>query len=116
MITCEECKGLCCTHMAVPIDTPETFEDYKNIYWYLYHERCSVYVGLDGIWYLQMELRCKKLDKDRMCTIYNKRPPLCRDYGPYDCEVNEEEMLVHFKTIEDYDKFFKEIKTKFKKK
>ncbi|MBU1975835.1 MAG: YkgJ family cysteine cluster protein [Nanoarchaeota archaeon] len=112
MITCEECKGFCCTHLAVPIDKPVNLEDYKNIYWYLYHDKCSVYVDLEGIWYLQVEVPCVQLDKDGKCKIYQKRPPLCKDYGPHDCEVNEEEMLIHFKTVEDYDTYFNALVSK----
>ena len=113
MITCEECKGFCCKHMAVPIDTPETKEDFKNIYWYLYHKKCSVYIGLDGLWYLQIEVACRQRDKEGRCKIYRKRPPLCHDYSVEDCEHNEEEMLIHFKTVEEYDKYFKSMfKTK----
>lgn len=113
MKSCEECKGYCCKHLAVPIDEPETLEDYKNIYWYLYHDDCSVYIGTEGIWYLQVEVKCKHLDKDGKCKIYAHRPPLCKDYGPEDCEVNEEDALVHFWTVEDYDAYYEQIKKKF---
>jgi len=95
--------------MAVPIEIPQDLEDYKNIYWYLYHKLCSVYIDLEGFWYLQIEVACKHRGKDGRCRIYKKRPPLCREYGPHDCEVNDEEMLIHFKTAEDYDKYYKSV-------
>ena len=36
---CTECEGLCCRYFALPIETPEDWDDYDDIRWYLAHER-----------------------------------------------------------------------------
>jgi len=71
---CERCTGLCCRYFALPIETPETKEDYDDIRWYLCHEDITVFVE-DGDWYLNVKNKCRHLsNKDYKCLIYDKRP------------------------------------------
>ena len=81
-ISCTTCKALCCklevrliddSDDQVPGELTEITEDYYSI----------MKQGPDG-W-------CVALDRQTFrCTIYNKRPYLCREYavGDYDC-LNE---------------------------
>lgn len=81
-IKCSDCKALCCRLEVQLIDdadeqVPEHFtEQVDNLYYVMKR-------GEDG-W-------CDALDRKTMlCTIYERRPFICREYqaGDYDC-VNE---------------------------
>lgn len=87
---CDRCTGLCCRYFALPIETPETRGDYDDIRWYLCHEAVSVFVE-EGDWYINIQNRCRKLDKGNRCTLYTQRPRLCRDYSEASCDFVEGE-------------------------
>jgi len=86
---CDQCKGLCCQYITVPIQRPNTRGDFDDLRWYLAHENIIIYVE-DDIWYMQVNNRCRHLDKDFQCDIYKQRPQVCRDYGD-SCELCEED-------------------------
>lgn len=78
-ISCSSCKALCCRLEVRLIDdsdeqVPEEYtEQTKDLYFVMKQ-------GADG-W-------CEALDRTTMrCSIYEKRPYLCREYkvGDYDC-------------------------------
>lgn len=85
---CISCQGKCCKHVALEIDTPTCKRDYDNIRWYLMHENIYVFKDEDGSWTLEFLTKCKNLNEDFMCSIYQKRPKLCREYPGKDlrCE------------------------------
>jgi len=83
-ISCSTCKALCCRLEVRLIDEadekiPEKFtEIVENQYYVMKREK-------DG-W-------CTCLDRETMlCTIYEIRPFLCRDYkeGDYDCVLERD--------------------------
>ena len=41
---CQKCDGKCCRYFALPIETPEDWDDYDDIRWYLCHEHTTVFV------------------------------------------------------------------------
>ena len=88
-ILCEFCPAKCCNYIALPIDTPETWEDFDYIRWYLMHQDISVFVE-DGEWYLMVHRRCEHLEPDNRCGIYLQRPQICRDYKIDDCEYEDD--------------------------
>ncbi len=103
-IPCAQCRGDCCTGMAVEIPTPKTRNDYLDIRWYLYHERTQVYIDHAGIWVIEMDLPCRHRDpRGGRCRIYAKRPPVCRQARPAHCEMNEDDALLRFRTVAEYD-------------
>ena len=77
---CHLCTARCCKYFALPIDTPETLEDYDQIRWYLMHEGVAVWMD-EGSWYIEIRTVCKHLQPDNSCGIYETRPQICRDYG-----------------------------------
>jgi len=86
---CARCRGLCCRYVALPIETPETREDFDDIRWYLCHEDITVFVE-DGDWYINIKNKCRHLaEKDHRCRIYEKRPRICRGYRHSDCDFVE---------------------------
>lgn len=90
-ITCDKCRGLCCRYFALPIETPDDWDDYDDIRWYLCHKDVTVFVE-DGDWYINIKNKCNHLsEKDYKCRIYKERPRICRGYKTADCDLIEGE-------------------------
>lgn len=85
---CEYCTAKCCRYFALPIDTPEEFEDLEYIRWYLLHDRASVFKE-DDDWYLLVHTVCEHLQPDNRCGIYATRPQICREYTTDNCEYDD---------------------------
>jgi len=88
-VLCEYCSAKCCRYFALPIETPESFEDLEYIRWYLLHGQASVFKE-DDTWYLLVHTVCKHLQSDNRCGIYETRPQICRDYTTDGCEYDED--------------------------
>ncbi len=84
---CDQCAALCCRYFALPIQTPETRKDYDDIRWYLCHENVAVFIE-DDTWYLAVMNKCKHLQKDNRCGIYETRPKICRGYSTDNCDYH----------------------------
>ena len=120
---CENCDGLCCRYVALPLEKPKDKDDFDDIRWYLCHENITVFVE-DGDWYINIKNKCKHLSaKDNKCQIYDIRPNICRKYRHADCDFTEGEydFDLHFtndKQMEEYIKikFDNNIKEKRKAK
>ena len=76
---CSRCSGLCCRYFALPIDNPSTARDYDDIRWYLCHENVTIFIE-EGQWYIGISNRCKHLQADNRCGIYETRPTDCRTF------------------------------------
>jgi len=115
MVDCLECDGECCKKLAIEVDEPETEEDFDDVKWYLYHEGVSVFQDKNKVWCVLFDTKCKHLDENGKCEIYEKRPPVCREYS--DCDLdNKENYLVYFETPEDVDRYVEELKREGKLK
>ncbi len=88
-LLCEYCTGKCCRYFALPIDTPENYEDFEYIRWYLLHDLASIFTE-DEDWYLLVHTQCEHLQPDNRCGIYDTRPQICRDYSTDDCEYEDQ--------------------------
>ncbi len=84
-ILCEHCTAVCCKYLALPIETPTTQGDFDDIHWYLMHENVTVFVE-DGDWYIQFATRCRSLQADLRCGVYETRPRICRQYKAGECD------------------------------
>lgn len=87
-VLCQYCSAKCCKYFALPIDKPKTQQDFDYVRWYLLHEAATVFVE-DDTWYLLVHTRCKHLQQDNMCGIYETRPQICRDYTTENCEYDD---------------------------
>ena len=87
-VLCDYCPAKCCRYFAMPIDEPETREDFEYIRWYLLHQGATVFTE-DETWYLLVHATCKHLGDDNRCGIYETRPQICRDYSTDDCEYED---------------------------
>ena len=112
---CAKCTGLCCRYFALPIETPEDKDDYEDIRWYLCHEGTSVFVE-EGNWYINIQNKCKYLSEGTYkCSIYEKRPKICREYTTDDCDLidGEYDYELHFTDDKQMAEY---IKVKFDNK
>ena len=95
-VLCMYCTAKCCRYFAFPIDTPENYEDFSHLRWYMLHGRVALFVE-DATWFLMVYADCKHLQSDHRCGIYEDRPHICRSYSTDDCEYDDDAV---------YDKFF----------
>ena len=86
---CDHCAGKCCRYFSLPIETPESWDDYDAIRWYLAHGQTLVYVEKET-WYLVVMTRCQYLTVEDRCQIYWSRPKICREYTTDDCEYDDD--------------------------
>ena len=84
---CDQCAALCCRYFVLPIDNPETRAQYDDVRWYLIHENNFVFIE-DKQWYLGVYARCKHLQPDNRCGIYETRPRICRKYSTDNCDYH----------------------------
>ena len=84
---CDQCSALCCRYFALEIDEPETRSQFDDVRWYLVHENVVVFVEKKK-WYLGVMTRCKHLQPDNRCGIYERRPRICRSYSTDNCEYH----------------------------
>lgn len=99
-VLCDHCTALCCQYIALPIEKPRTRRDFDDIRWYLMHQGIAIFVE-DGDWYINIAGRCKHLQPDDRCRIYDTRPGICREYKAGDCDYSGIEY--------DCDHFFTEV-------
>ena len=66
----------------------------------------SVFVD-EGDWFVQFNSRCKYLDKDNRCRIYERRPRICRKYSIKNCEFtgDGEAHDLEFKTLKQIEAY-----------
>ncbi len=115
---CLKCKGICCRYVALPIDNPESKDDFDDIRWYIAHKGVWVFVE-DEDWYVCFNAKCEFLDKNNRCSIYETRPKICRGYKTDECEfLGEGEAYdMKFTRIDEIEKYAKDfLREKRKKK
>ena len=105
-ILCEHCTAACCRYVALPIETPARARDYDDIRWYLLHANITVFVE-DGEWYIQFQTKCKELGADNLCSVYETRPQMCREYEAGSCDYtgngyDYDHLFTHPKQIEEF--------------
>jgi Fe-S-cluster containining protein len=84
---CGRCTALCCNYVSTEIDPPTTARDFDQLRWYLMHPGVRVYCeDSTGGWFIQFMSRCRFLQADNLCGIYETRPQICRDLQPTECE------------------------------
>jgi uncharacterized protein len=84
---CDQCSALCCRYFVLEIETPETRRQYDDIRWYLVHQNVFVFIEKKK-WYLGVYARCKHLQDDNRCGIYDTRPKICREYSTDNCDYH----------------------------
>ncbi len=102
--TCRGCVAHCCRYISVEIDPPSAKWQYDQVYWMLLHENVAVYQEREGGWYVEFTTRCRALTEKNLCSRYETRPQLCRDYSNESCPVwNKDELYkVRFEDAEAF--------------
>lgn len=95
--SCAGCGGLCCRSFVLPIDTPETREDFDVLRWLVLHRGVKCLVK-QSIWELEIALPCEHLQEDSRCGIYMQRPNVCVEYEVATCERHQPP---HFEAVID---------------
>lgn len=107
-ICSQQCQARCCKYIIVKIPAPRTRADHEEIRWWVAHEGISVHIA-QRKWYLQVFTRCSYLTPTNLCGAYEKRPEVCRDYDPGDCEFTAKvDIEREFHTMEEYDRYLEE--------
>ncbi len=115
---CKKCDALCCKYIGIPLDDPETWGDFDDFTWFLYHEGISIYVD-EGEWYMNIESHCKMLDKDNRCKAYDNRPRICRRHAHHECEFDGRpyDFDMHFHSAAELYEYAKKfMREKYNKK
>jgi Fe-S-cluster containining protein len=104
-VLCEYCTAKCCRYFAMPIETPDTFKELEYLRWFMLHDRASVFKE-DDDWYLLVHTKCKHLQDNNMCGIYDTRPEICREYTTKNCEYEEDWTYeFYLETAEQVDEY-----------
>jgi len=104
---CSHCTAKCCRYFALPIDTPETWEDFEYIRWFLLHDRAAIFTE-EGGWYLLVYTKCKHLRDDNLCGTYDTRPQVCHGYSTANCEYEDDWVYDHYWETSDQVKEYAE--------
>ena len=110
---CDDCPAHCCKYVIVETDEPESWYDFQNYRWIVAHKDVTVLKNKHE-WYVKYSTECEHLDKHNKCSIYNKRPVMCRRHKIETCEISgyEDEHDIEFRGIVDFDAWLKEEKKK----
>lgn len=104
-VLCDYCTAKCCRYFALPIEMPKSRKDFDFVRWYLLHERASVFTE-DETWYLLVHTRCRHLQDDYRCAIYDRRPHICREYSVDNCEYEDDWVYErYFETPEQVEEY-----------
>jgi uncharacterized protein len=105
---CKRCGGVCCTYVATEIDEPTEAGDFENIRWYCTHKDIWVFKD-EGDWYLAFNSSCEFLGVNAACTIYERRPDVCRNHKFGECDYylrGKFELELH--TLDEVDAYIRE--------
>lgn len=115
---CGECD-VCCKYVSVEIDKPVTKTEVEDVKFHLYHKGTSVYIDEENDWYILFESRCDKLDSNGLCTIYDDRPPICRNFERESCHDEHdwhESHKVLFQDVKDLMGYLRKARPAFYKR
>ena len=106
---CDFCTAKCCRYFALPIEKPTETQDFDFMRWFLLHERASVFVD-DEVWYILVHTKCKHLQDDNRCGIYQTRPQICREYSTDNCEYEDSNVYDrYFETAEQVQEYYEAL-------
>jgi Fe-S-cluster containining protein len=98
-----DCDSRCCRYITVVLPAPRRKADFDELSWFLAHKDISVYVE-ERRWHLEVRTPCKYLNDANLCTVYEGRPDICREYDIEDCEFPARPShSLHFDTKEEFD-------------
>jgi len=100
-------------YFSTEIDEPDSLADFDDILWMLAHRNVEVYTS-DRSWYVMVKNPCRFYRPGRGCSIYAKRPRICRAHSLRDCEFEDAyDFDLHFRSYEELETF---VRKTFKKR
>lgn len=110
---CRLCNARCCRYFCFQIGSPETYEQFEQVRWYLTHKDISVHVDPDGDWWIFIANRCRWLEETRegpKCADYENRPLICRQFSPKTCDFTRGPYVsaAEFETANELEAFARE--------
>ncbi len=88
-VLCEYCTAKCCRYFALPLDEPDSRNEFDDLRWFMMHGRVSAFVE-NETWYLMIHADCQHLRHDNLCNVYDTRPRICRAYKTVNCEYDDD--------------------------
>ncbi len=93
-------------YVTVPLDSPRSKSQKDLFRWYLLHQNVEIYIDHDRQWQILFKTPCNKLLDNGMCSIYETRPQICRDYQADACSRVGKDYIELFQTPEDLERYF----------
>ena len=116
----EKCTKLCTqSYCCITINQKIENIDYDQMLWQIAHDNIELFVaGNPPQWFLLVHTRCSKLNEYNLCTIYEDRPKVCKEYSNVGCEYdmpldekfNSSSSSKYFKTYEQLKQYLAEQK------
>lgn len=103
---CVKCPSTCCHDLAIEIERPKTRFEIEELKWHLFFDTVSIFIAKRR-WHLLVKGRCRYLGPDSLCTIYDHRPPKCREHNPPDCEEYDQYWDVMLRTPEELEDYLR---------
>ncbi len=105
---CQGCSR-CCETVSIEVDAPRSAWEYDQWVWVLHHENLELYLEKPERWFLHIETRCSKLDRNGRCSIHGKHPILCREYDPRVCErrLPLSDVMAWFKNADELERWIR---------
>ncbi|WP_196138394.1 YkgJ family cysteine cluster protein [Aliikangiella sp. G2MR2-5] len=105
---CSFCTGSkCCQYITSSIDSPRSIRDYDFLLWQISHRNIHIFKDKGG-WYLIVYQQCEHLESTGRCSIYEKRPFICREHDNKECEFNarhDEGCDLYFRDYHSLDQY-----------
>jgi Fe-S-cluster containining protein len=108
---CMKCKAPCCQNLAIAVTKPRRIHEKELLKWYLHYDTVQIYIR-NRRWYLLITGTCIYLSKKNLCTIYDKRPQICRAHRPDGCEITGQWYDTLLSSPRDLETFLKRGKLK----
>lgn len=112
---CEGCPAKCCHTLLIPFNKPRNRDDIDHYKWQVQYDTVSIAISSHR-WHLAVQGRCIYLDKDNLCTIYERRPEICRRHNPPGCERYAPWYDTLIETPEALEAYFEEQREKRRRK
>lgn len=103
---CLRCHG-CCMYVTAPLQPPRAKHQKDMFRWYLLHQNVEIYIDLDRHWQILFKTPCNHLLTDGVCSTYETRPDICREYQADACSRTGKDHLEIFRSPAELDAYFK---------
>lgn len=108
---CGDCPAICCHNLSIIILKPKTKKEIEDLKWHIHYDTVQVYI-LNNRWHLYIKGKCRYLKRNKLCSIYEKRPSTCRRHNPPNCERFGEFYDTMLSTPEELDNYLNGVPPK----